>query len=544
MTRAQAAAASPWPLLVGGGALAGGALWWWHARQARASAAAASSPSPSSSPSPREAVAALLPPLIPPAVVDAMPPLTAAPLPPVAPGVPIAPIMSAPAAPPPPPPRSVVEVLGGLPFVPPAIAAAVAAGTWPGPVTPAPVTPAPVTPAPAAPVNGASGVAVAPASTLTAPAAEALPSAGWVYPLLRWGEYAPGISDGFGSIRDGGARRHHGVDVMYPRRGRADLVVDYPPRAPHSPLFFMPEGSVVVAAADGEIWSARRTSRGHAITLTHAGGWETFYQHLSQLFVPQLDHGTGKIRVVAGQALGFVGVDPTQGARALAHLHFELRRSTHPLDPRPAMAGWRVLAKPTQLPDAFTILTPPPAVRDPREAALLARLYATHGQGIPVAYLTALGLAESGGDAHHPRGVLNLTRVAVDGYNRAHPAAPVALVQLRQPEIAIPVAVWVLRQVIASYHRHHPETPNLQEDWANPEFAALVTAGWNAGYSEAAGVGYVARWLVAHGLPVTLANVFGYAARAGAAATLRDPNKRRFAERVLKLYQAAMGGRS
>ena len=40
------------------------------------------------------------------------------------------------------------------------------------------------------------------------------------------------------------------------------------------------------------------------------------------------------------------------------------------------------------------------------------------------------------------------------------------------------------------------------------------------------------------------ANVFGYAARAGAAATLRDPNKRRFAERVTKAFQGAAGAPS
>lgn len=330
---------------------------------------------------------------------------------------------------------------------------------------------------------------------------------------------------------------------MYRRRSPVDQLAAFPARAPHSAWHFLPPGTIAVAARDGEVWSAGRTARGHAIVLTHADGWVTYYQHLAQLFIPALDHGTGKIRVRAGQALGIVGADPTQ-PNQIAHLHFELRRGVRPVDPQAALRAWRVLDRPTVLPEIATVVTRPAPLRDSREDAMLARIYREHGRDLPVAYLTALGRAESGGNAHDPRGVLNITRVALDEYNRKHPAAQVAVVKLRDPVVAVTVASWVLRQIIASYRAHHPETPNLREDWSNPQFVALLTAGWNAGHSETSGVGYVARWLAAHGLPITIANVFGYAARAGAAATLRDPNKRRFAERVTKAFQGAAGAPS
>lgn len=503
---------SPWPLLAGG-AVAAGALWWLSARRAQA---ATRGPTPGGTPASvgAEPPLALPAPEVPSSVVTDRP-VASAPV-------------SMPAAGQSLPTMAASDFIERIPFVPPAIAAAVATATaGPAPAPPAAPVPASVPPSPA------PTIATAPAPS----------PGGWIWPLLRWREYEPVISDGWGSPRDGGRRTHRGADLMYRRRSPVDQLAAFPARAPHSAWHFLPPGTIAVAARDGEVWSAGRTPRGHAIVLTHADGWVTYYQHLAQLFIPALDHGTGKIRVRAGQALGIVGADPTQ-PNQIAHLHFELRRGTRPIDPRGALQSWRVLDRPTVLPEIATVVTPPAPLRDPREDTLLARIYREHGRGLPVAYLTALGRAESGGNAHDPRGVLNITRVALDEYNRKHPAAQVAVVNLRDPATAVSVASWVLRQIIASYRAHHPETPNLREDWSNPQFVALLTAGWNAGHSETSGVGYVARWLAAHGLPVTIANVFGYAARAGAAATLRDPNKRRFAERVTKAFQGAAGAPS
>ena len=60
---------------------------------------------------------------------------------------------------------------------------------------------------------GVYAVMRTPAPTIaTAPA----PSpGGWIWPLLRWREYEPVISDGWGSPRDGGRRTHRGADLMY-----------------------------------------------------------------------------------------------------------------------------------------------------------------------------------------------------------------------------------------------------------------------------------------------------------------------------------------
>lgn len=180
------------------------------------------------------------------------------------------------------------------------------------------------------------------------PGAVELPPLRWVWPLLRWEGRAPVISDGYGSPRPRGNRGqlHRGADLMYRRRTRDEFADRFPPRAPHSRWHFTPPGTLAVAAADGEVWSAGPTARGYSIVLSHGKPWATYYTHLTSTFVRDTRRGASRERVVAGQPLGIVGADPLD-ANAIAHLHFEIWRGgagDHAIDPEPLLRDWPVLA--------------------------------------------------------------------------------------------------------------------------------------------------------------------------------------------------------
>ncbi len=95
-------------------------------------------------------------------------------------------------------------------------------------------------------------------------------------------------------------------------------------------------------------------------------------------------------------------------------------------------------------------------------------LFRQHGQGIPVPYLRALGHAESGLHPGDRLGLINVVPVAVADYNRRHPGAAVRADQMTDPATNVRVAADILRTIIASYRRNHPDVPALAEDWHSP----------------------------------------------------------------------------
>jgi murein DD-endopeptidase MepM/ murein hydrolase activator NlpD len=175
------------------------------------------------------------------------------------------------------------------------------------------------------------------------------PEDGWVFPLPSLNGRPPVVSSGWGSPRrdpGGPLRSHRGVDLMYKRRSRAELVDRFPPGTPNgSTLFFMPDHIPVFAAHDGKVWSAGETSRGHAVVLNHGKPWATFYQHLECLFVTPTARGRSGQRVRAGEIIGIVGASPLDG-EGLKHLHFEVWKGgagEAAIDPEPMMPSWLVM---------------------------------------------------------------------------------------------------------------------------------------------------------------------------------------------------------
>ncbi len=104
----------------------------------------------------------------------------------------------------------------------------------------------------------------------------------------------------------------------------------------------VPEGTPVMAARAGVVWSAALGSRGHAVVIDHGRPYATFYQHLANLKVKKGD------QVVAGQELGACGYSPID-SQGIRHLHFALwvgGASEHAVDPEPYVRAWAVLARP------------------------------------------------------------------------------------------------------------------------------------------------------------------------------------------------------
>lgn len=84
-------------------------------------------------------------------------------------------------------------------------------------------------------------------------------------------------------------------------------------------------GTPIVAVTDGVVLSAGRAGGcGNAVRLRHGGGIETRYCHMSRMAVFA---GQGVRR---GQVIGYVG---STGLSTGAHLHYELYRNGHVVDP-------------------------------------------------------------------------------------------------------------------------------------------------------------------------------------------------------------------
>ena len=120
---------------------------------------------------------------------------------------------------------------------------------------------------------------------------------------------------------------------------------------------------------------------------------------------------------------------------------------------------------------------------------------------VPVAFIRALVHGESGGDsqkenhASHAAGLLQLTDIVRKDWNAAHPNAPVSRADLFDPETNVRIGAALLNRIVQTYGRH----PTLKPDWSSRRYPELVALGWNAGYSDRAGVGLAATELEAAG---------------------------------------------
>jgi hypothetical protein len=171
-------------------------------------------------------------------------------------------------------------------------------------------------------------------------------------------------------------------------------------------------------------------------------------------------------------------------------------------------------------------------------------IFARHGQGVPVAYLRALAWHESRliptatSRTTSATGLFQVLDVVRNDHNRLHGTA-YTRDDLHDPVINVTIAAAALRRIAMSYARSHRTVPNLIEDWNNYRFVELLTSGWNAGWSERAGVGRVARYLEALGTTdVTIELIQQHARAAGATEHLQSAAKLRWSRQVARQYAA------
>lgn len=128
-------------------------------------------------------------------------------------------------------------------------------------------------------------------------------------PSGTFGDPLPGgrLISGWGAPRDGGARRHEGIDIAAPR------------------------GTAVLSAAAGKVVRVSELKRcGLRVAVAHGNNVESIYCHLSAYGVK-----VGQT-VRRGQVLGYVGTSGN-ARHSTPHLHFEIRRSGQPIPPAPVV---------------------------------------------------------------------------------------------------------------------------------------------------------------------------------------------------------------
>ena len=134
---------------------------------------------------------------------------------------------------------------------------------------------------------------------------------------------------------------------------------------------------------------------------------------------------------------------------------------------------------------------------------------------LPIEYVRALVDRESNGRpsvrAGSAVGLMQIVPVVLADYNKRHGTA-FRSEHLTDPAINVAIGCELLRLIVESYRKNHPRIANLQPNWNNPRFVELLTLGWNAGFSEAGGVGRVARYLEGLGaLDITMDQVSAHA---------------------------------
>ncbi len=221
-----------------------------------------------------------------------------------------------------------------------------------------------------------------------------------------------------------------------------------------------------------------------------------------------------------------------------------------PSPPAPSTASGPV-TRPSQLdarPTASPIEPSSPAKQAPSASfATSSRvrrwdpMFERYRGNVPIEYVRALVERESNGQASARAGsaigLMQIVPVVLADYNKRH-GTSYRGDHLTHPATNVAIGCELLGLIVDSYRKNHPRITTLQANWNNPRFVELLTFGWNAGFSEAGGVGRVARYLEALGsVDITIEQVAGHARLAGASKHLFNPAKVAWCKGVVALYQ-------
>jgi peptidoglycan LD-endopeptidase LytH len=122
------------------------------------------------------------------------------------------------------------------------------------------------------------------------------------------------LRDSWGAPRDGGRRKHRGIDI------------------------FAPKGTPIVAVTDGTItYIGEQPKGGLCVWLSTEWGYSFYYAHLDR-WAPGIYEG---MEVRAGDLLGYVG--NTGNARSTPpHLHFGIHMNSEAVNPYPVLKQGRI----------------------------------------------------------------------------------------------------------------------------------------------------------------------------------------------------------
>jgi hypothetical protein len=111
----------------------------------------------------------------------------------------------------------------------------------------------------------------------------------------------------------------------------------------------------------------------------------------------------------------------------------------------------------------------------------------------------------------------------------------------KHPELGAKIGIELLERIVRAYNKNHP---TLGMNWGDPRWVALVVQGFNAGYSEAGGVGHVVSALEKLGIPkerVTVDAVSEVAPKVKGSRFLSEPARVRYAKHVADQYMREIG---
>ena len=146
---------------------------------------------------------------------------------------------------------------------------------------------------------------------------------GWIYSVPYWKGENPVPSDGFQRYADDDHRQHLGWDICF--RNDGEMVPNIPENTKH---YHMPSNEVpMLAMGPGNIWFAGLTNMGWTVKIDHHDyvGFplNTYYTHMSEMFVAPWAEGGGGQVVSPGMQLGYIGNSPA-GPNDINHCHVEL----------------------------------------------------------------------------------------------------------------------------------------------------------------------------------------------------------------------------
>jgi len=173
---------------------------------------------------------------------------------------------------------------------------------------------------------------------------------------------------------------------------------------------------------------------------------------------------------------------------------------------------------------------------------LFDTLFATMSGFVPVPFLRALSYHESSLNPNavtkssNATGLFQVVATVLKDYNLQH-GTSYTLDDTKDPALNSKIGIGLITRIVRSYQKNHPNT--LGMDWKNPRYVELVVQGFNAGYSEAGGVGFVVGQMEKIGIPaerITVDTVSEAAKQLKVSRFLSVPERVGYAKAVSRTY--------